>query len=1010
MSTKSKLVLLFLMCSVSAFSAGIWEADFETPDYSTGSVIGQQGWYPWGGSDAGAVVTSYGAITPPEGAQFAALDGATPPNILGNSNFISQISAVNFNSNYIHFSYKINASVNNNVGFYNGAPSLFYFHHAGEMVQLTWNGGMILGPAPWGEWHDIGMLIDGSTTTCKVLWVELNGRRIIANVDFSAAGLPRQMRVRAYDGTAEQYVCVDNFVMETMPAAAAVGPENPDIFMSDFTSSGDAKFINVGRESEFNYSASSTTAWILIDSGSESGHYSNGTASVSFTVDRTGLAPGTHAGTLQVDCGIYGVLTYFVTASVIEPSGGLFTLAGIQLMDINTRVDNTKYYQDTMFAETVPHSDDDGGMMDIVAIENFYLFGNDGLGDTYITDNLEDPGTAAEFEARGSFSTNTVYELDAGVYPLVNRLSNNGTIPTENTLAEYIAAAGMEKQPLNYALHEGVNRFTLLTPDAGEFSSQGLLGLYLFASNEVPDFTEGSGPTLAAIDDGGGILDAAGYEYVGYRSGDVMYFQSVDGVFANQTVAKTYGSYVVRITYFNMAGDNNGAVNPNGLTSSASVGYVCTPPGKWGIDTSASDNISFLEITIVQAPPEAAAGNTNLFVGMHEDGGTARLYNLGGSNYNYTAYSGTAWIQLDPSTSNGNVTATSPGGIEFAVDKTGLTAGYHVGIITADCGMYGTFYFNVTVRIVEPGVLTVHGLHLTELFGNGTAKYYQDTMIVNKIPRATWDGGQTDVAVIRGFYAFGNSFTTDYEAIHLQDSGPAQYNSKGMFTPPQTNVANAVYALNNAEYEILNPVQDNGTNPEITGGLADYIAAAALRKEELTMTLLEGTNRFTLIAGTASQIGDQGMVGLYVMEAGATAAFIPGALPTIAAADDGSEIIDAVGFPSCGYIAVDAAYPQAATNYFVNGSLTAHVGMYDVTITYFNIAGRNDPAINPLGMSGGGSVGWVSEFNINQWAILPEPNQAVAYLELFVEEIPEPGMAAVLLAVFLAVAIGRKRG
>jgi hypothetical protein len=164
------------------------------------------------------------------------------------------------------------------------------------------------------------------------------------------------------------------------------------------------------------------------------------------------------------------------------------------------------------------------------------------------------------------------------------------------------------------------------------------------------------------------------------------------------------------------------------------------------------------------------------------------------------------------------------------------------------------------------------------------------------------------------------------------------------------------------------------------------------------MTLQEGTNQFTFIAGSANEIGDQGMMGLYVIEDGATASFTPGELPTIAAADDDSGIIDAIGFSSCGFVDGDATYFQAATNYFVNGTLMARVGMYDVTITYFNVAGRNDPAINPSGMSGNGCVGWVTDFNINsQWAVAPEPNQAVGYLELYVVEIPEPGMLGLLI-------------
>ena len=149
---------------------------------------------------------------------------------------------------------------------------------------------------------------------------------------------------------------------------------------------------------------------------------------------------------------------------------------------------------------------------------------------------------------------------------------------------------------------------------------------------------------------------------------------------------------------------------------------------------------------------------------------------------------------------------------------------------------------------------------------------------------------------------------------------------------------------------------------------------------------------------------------MYLFSSNEVPDFTEGSRPTLAAVDDGG-LIDALGFSSCGFVDGDATYFQAETNYFVNGTLTAQVGMYDVTITYFNVAGRNDPVINPMGMSGNGCVGWVSAFYVSgQWAVAPEPDQAVAYLELFVEEIPEPGTAAVLIIVFLGMAARRMRG
>jgi len=179
----------------------------------------------------------------------------------------------------------------------------------------------------------------------------------------------------------------------------------------------------------------------------------------------------------------------------------------------------------------------------------------------------------------------------------------------------------MQKNVLNCPLYEGVNRFTVLTPGAGEIGDQALLCLYVFPSNQAPDFTEGSVPTLAAVDDNTEYLDAEGFDYVGYRSGDATYFQAVNGIFMNQTLAFSYENYVVRITYFNMIGDNDPAINPQGVTSAASTGYISAPAGGWGIDSGADDALGYLEIVVEQASPQAAGENTNLFVGIYQDSG-----------------------------------------------------------------------------------------------------------------------------------------------------------------------------------------------------------------------------------------------------------------------------------------------------------------------------------------------------------------------------------------------------
>lgn len=403
-----------------------------------------------------------------------------------------------------------------------------------------------------------------------------------------------------------------------------------------------------------------------------------------------------------------------------------------------------------------------------------------------------------------------------------------------------------------------------------------------------------------------------------------------------------------------------------------------------------------IRVETVPAGPIIGPGANNIFIGTFTRSGVARLVNAGRpGTFSWSASTPNPWITISPAATNGTTSAVSVD-IPFTVDKSVLNAGDTNGNIMVDCGIHGTFTITVTVRKGTPPAASVNvaGLHLTQntpnLQGN---KYYQDTMIQNVRPRAAYDGGMVDIAVIRGFYGFGNTaFANDPYIEPFLVDGPAQMVAKGAFI-----TSNTVYALDTNVYEILNPVIDNGTAPVLSGKLADYITAAGLTKRELAMPLYEGTNQFTLVTADAGEIGDQGMIGLFVYGGNETPDFVDGALPTLAAVDDNTQNIDAEGFFTCGFHGGDVANFQKATNVLSGPTLSAEINGYVVRITYFNVIGRNSTSVNAYGLSGPGCVGHVCpyldpDFN-NQWAIRNGGNQAIAYLEIVVSQ-PPPVPAA----------------
>ncbi|MCX7003347.1 MAG: hypothetical protein NTV22_08750, partial [bacterium] len=711
----------------------------------------------------------------------------------------------------------------------------------------------------------------------------------------------------------------------------------------------------------------------------------------------------------------YGILTYTITVRKGATPAAIANVAGLHLTQINPNASQEKYYQDTMIRDTTPRAAFDGGMMDVGVIRGFYCFGNPAFtNDPYLAPFLLDG--PAQTVVKGAFITsNTVYALDTNVYPVLNPAVDNGSAPSiAGKLADFISSAALTKRELAMPLLEGTNQFTLLATAAGEIGTEGMLGLFVYGGNETPDFVDGVLPTLAAVDDGTGYIEAEWLYACGYHGTDVTYFQKATEILTGTTLAKEINGYVVRITYFNLAGRNAVAVNPNGMNPPGCVGHVCPYldsdyNNQWAIRNGGDHAIAYLEIVVSQPPPVPAALITNLVVGIWDTGVIARVYNNGTSNFSYTATSDVPWLNLAAGFATGVVTSYRD--LPLVVNRAGLSNGLHFGHVTLDCGALAPsqLVYNVRLHTGNAGVVNVYGLHITETFANMDGnKKYEDTMFAEATPPAAFNEN-IDVAVLDGLWCFGNYGVTSQApwTTGLLTDGPAQYLDKGSFQPASTNVPNVVKALDPAVYSILNPITDNGTAPVVSGSLANYITDRQLGKNQLFMPLQEGVNHFTILLGPLGEIEDQGMAGLFVFASNQPPVFAPGSLPTLAGFDENAEsgVVDANGFESCGFIAGDAGYTQKATNYFTAGTLTNQVGDYVVMLTQFDLVGP-DTVNLPFGMTGPDCPGNVceyleSDFN-SQWAIRPAGGQYLGYVELQVALVPEPGLlGGLLLAAWL---------
>jgi hypothetical protein len=168
-----KRLFIFLtlcaFCASSAFAADLLTINFESPDYSTGELAGQQMWSPYPGFSPPDAQVVTDTPTPVEGSQCARL-------ISTNDTFCAEMydargdindSTFNTNTHYLRVAMEIfprsnydacdlRIDVSNRVRLV-----LFGIWTDGESNAVAnLNGTEINTPVTWGEWHEVSVLLD----------------------------------------------------------------------------------------------------------------------------------------------------------------------------------------------------------------------------------------------------------------------------------------------------------------------------------------------------------------------------------------------------------------------------------------------------------------------------------------------------------------------------------------------------------------------------------------------------------------------------------------------------------------------------------------------------------------------------------------------------------------------------------------------------------------------------------------------------------------------------------
>lgn len=380
----------------------------------------------------------------------------------------------------------------------------------------------------------------------------------------------------------------------------------PSVVVPPLSDDGYILMENLGAGS-FSYSASTTSSWLTLDSETAQGSVAM-QQKILFTVNRNGLAPGRYVSYVDLDLEGYENMTAKVTMVVEKAETGAVRLKGLYIMGSSG---DKPYYQDTMIKSLTPAYNFDGGCMDILLAKGIYLFGNEADFELcpyydYLIEHAIDRSRPAAYHEAGSFQgSNVVYRLEPETYDLVNQAVDNGDNPNAPSISEYVKLAGLAKKELDCYLQVGTNRFTLILPEASEFESEEMqLGLFL--GEKVPN---GAIPDLAA-NDNELEFDAKECFYATFTNDDRTYNYSLGegDIFQKSTLQCDDGDYHLELTKFFIAGVNNEFMNPCGMTSPATPGFVATggdTDTAWPVHASPKTALGYFEVVVTGVPEPA---------------------------------------------------------------------------------------------------------------------------------------------------------------------------------------------------------------------------------------------------------------------------------------------------------------------------------------------------------------------------------------------------------------------
>ena len=162
---------LCALCASSAFAADLLVIDFESPDYTTGDLAGQQMWSPYPGfapPDAQVVTTD---PTPSQGSQCAKL-------IATNNSFCAEMydargdindSTFNTNTHYLRYTLDIFPQSNYDacdlrIDVSNRTRLVLFGiwtdGASNSVAQVSGADAQTQTPVTWGEWHEVSVLLD----------------------------------------------------------------------------------------------------------------------------------------------------------------------------------------------------------------------------------------------------------------------------------------------------------------------------------------------------------------------------------------------------------------------------------------------------------------------------------------------------------------------------------------------------------------------------------------------------------------------------------------------------------------------------------------------------------------------------------------------------------------------------------------------------------------------------------------------------------------------------------